>query len=170
MIDRNEGLSAQADSLPLAAMMKDYLRVVVREALYGLVEEEVAGLCGPSHRPDAQSPYRRAGSADSRVYLEGRREALKRPRVREHKADGGSTEVTLRSWKAAQDPAQWEEATMRAVLCGVSTRDMACLSTEEMTGRSKSAVSRLWQQKAAALVEQLQQSELSELDLLVLMV
>lgn len=170
MIDRNEGLSAQADSRPLAAMMKDYLRLVVRDALYGLVEEEIAGLCGPSHRPDGETPYRRAGSADSTVCLEGRREALKRPRVREHRADGGSVEVTLQSWKAAQDPAEWEEATIRAVLCGVSTREVANLSAEEVTGQSKSAISRLWQRKAAALVDELQQSDLSGFDLLVLMI
>lgn len=169
MTDRNEELMAQADSFPLASMLKDHLRGVVREALYSVVEEEIAGLCGSSHHPDVSSPYRRSGSADSRVCLEGRWEGLKRPRVREQRADGSSVEVVLRSWKAAQDPAQWEEATMRAVLCGVSTRDMACLATEEVKGHSKSAVSRLWQQKAAVLVEELQQSDLSAFDLLVLM-
>jgi transposase-like protein len=85
-------------------------------------------------------------------------------------ASGGSEEVALRSWKAAQDPGQWEEATMRAVLCGVSTRDVACLSADQVKGSSKSVVSRLWQQKASELVQELQQSDLSGFQMLVLMV
>jgi transposase-like protein len=114
--------------------------------------------------------YRRAGSADSVVYLGESREALKRPRVRAYGADGGSEEVTLNSWKAAQDPGQWEEATMRAVLCGVSTRDMACLKADQLKGSSRSAVCRLWQKRAAVLVQELQESDLSGFQMLVLMV
>lgn len=151
-------------------MLKDHLRGAVRQALYEVVEEEISALCGPSHHPEKQSPYRRAGSADSRVCLEGRWEGMKRPRVRECGADGTSHEVALQSWKAAQDPEQWEEATMRGVLCGVSTREMACLDTREVKGLGKSTVSRLWQRKAAVLVDQMQGSDLSDFDLLVLMI
>lgn len=169
MIDKKKTENGQAESLPLAQMMKERFRAVVREALYDVVEEELVELCGASHRPDPESAFRRAGSANSTVYLDGRRETLKRPRVREQSGDG-SVEVKLASWQAAKDPDEWKEATMRAVLCGVSTRDVSRLGEEEVKGLSKSAVSRRWQQKAATLVEQMQQSDLSEFDLLVLMI
>jgi len=58
---------------------------------------------------------------------------------------------------------------MRAVLCGVSTRDMPSLRESELKGQSKSQVSRLWQRKSAELVEQMQQADLSGFDLVVLM-
>lgn len=169
MIDRNETEREQAESFPLAQMMMYRFRAVVREALYEVVQSELTQLCGPLHHPDAQSEYRRAGSAASAVFLEGRRESLKRPRVR-RRAGEREVEVELESWKAAQNPAQWEEATMRAILRGVSTRQMSSLSADKVRGLSKSAVSRLWQQKATALVDQMQQSDLGDFDLLVLMI
>ena len=165
MIDTNKTKNGQAESLPLAQMMKELFRTAVREALYAVVEEVVRLMCGPSHRPDVDSAFRRADSANSTVFLDGRQEALKRPRVREHREDG-SFEVTLARWKAARDPAQWQEATM----CGVSTRDVARLGEQETRGLSKSAVSRLWQKKAVTMVEQMQQSDLSGFDLLVLLI
>lgn len=168
--DRNDDLAGQAESSPLSLMLQEHLRAAVRKALYSVVEEEITGLCGPSHRPHADSTCRRAGSADSTVCLDGRWEPMKRPRVRALGSDGRSTEVALESWKAAQDPVAWEEATMRAVLSGVSTRRLACLSAAEVKRSSKSTVSRLWQQKATELVEELQQGDLSGFDLLVLMV
>ena len=169
MINKNKSKNVQAESLPLAQMMKEHFRTVVREALYEVVEQEVQQLCGASYRPDAQSAFRRAGSATSTVFLDGRREALKRPRVREQ-SDEGSVEVKLASWQTAKDPAQWQEATIRAVLCGVSTRDVGRLGEDEVKGLSKSAVSRLWQDKAAELVAGMQQADLGEFDLLVLMI
>ena len=153
----------------MATMLRDYLRGAVRGAIYGLLQEELTELCGPLHRPEASSRYYRAGSAPSHFFVEGRREDLLRPRVRV-RTGGTSAEVELQSWKAARDPAQWEETTMRAVLCGVSSRDVECLDPNELKGRSKSAVSRLWQRKAAELVEEVQQSDLSGFDLLVLMI
>jgi putative transposase len=56
-----------------------------------------------------------------------------------------------------------------AVLCGVSTRDCKRLRAEELAGESRSSVSRLWQRKSAELVERMQQSDLSGIDLVVLM-
>jgi len=169
MINKNKSKNVQAESLPLAQMMKEHFRTVVREALYEVVEQEVQQLCGASYRPDAQSAFRRAGSANSTVFLDGRREALKRPRVREQ-SDQSSVEVKLASWQTAKDPVQWQKATIRAVLCGVSTRDVGRLGEDKVKGLSKSAVSRLWQDKAAELVAGMQQADLGEFDLLVLMI
>ena len=53
-------------------MLKDYLRGAVRGAIYGLLEEELRGLCGPLHRPEVSSRYYRAGSAPSHIFVEGR--------------------------------------------------------------------------------------------------
>jgi len=41
MIDKKKSKNAQAESPPLAQMMKEHFRTVVREALYEVVEEEV---------------------------------------------------------------------------------------------------------------------------------
>jgi transposase-like protein len=94
---------------------------------------------------------------------------MQRPRVRKSKADGSSEEVTLNSWKLAQNRDEWEDATMRAILCGVSTRNMPRLRASEFDGQSKSEVSRLWKRKSAELVQQMQQAELSDFELVVLM-
>ena len=59
---------------------------------------------------------------------------------------------------------------MRAILCEVSTRDVGRLGEQAVKGLSKSAVSRLWQRKAAALVAQVQQADLSGFDVLALLI
>ena len=169
MTDRIEGLIGQEDSCTAGQELRLILRGAVRQALRELVQEEVTALCGRRYHPLEQSDYFRAGSAPSNVYVQGVKESMSRPRVRRRTPEGPQ-EVILQSWKAAQDPAEWEEATMRAVLCGVSSRDAACLRAEEVQGQSKTTVSRLWQKKAGALVEEVQQSDLSDLDLLVLMI
>lgn len=169
MTDRIEGLTGQEDSCTAGGELRLMLRAAVRRALREVVQEEVTALCGPRYHPAQQSEYFRAGSAPSSVYVQGKKESMPRPRVRRRSAESAQ-EVVLESWKAAQDPAEWEEAVMRAVLCGVSSRDMGCLSAEAARGQSKATVSRLWQQKAGALVAEVQQDDLSDYDLLVLMI
>jgi transposase-like protein len=143
MINNKETENGQAESNSLAQIMKEPFRTVVREALYEVVEGEVRQLCGASHHPDPQAAYRRAGSANSTVFLDGRREALKRLRVREQSGEG-SVEVKLVSWQTATDPEQWQAATMRAILGGVGTRDVAGLGEVKVKGLSKSACRRWW--------------------------
>ena len=58
---------------------------------------------------------------------------------------------------------------MRATLCGVSTRSIPSLRESEAARESRSSISRLWQEKSAALVEQVQDSDLSDFNLVVLM-
>jgi len=150
-----------------AEEFRDYLHAQVRRAIAEIVEQEVRELCGTRHSPDG-GEHRRAGSAPSYVITEAGREPMQRPRVRRGHRDGAE-EVSLESWKMAQSPGQWEAAMTRAVLCGVSTRDVGALRENEVRGESDSSVSRLWQRKSAELVEEVQQADLSELDLLVLM-
>jgi len=58
---------------------------------------------------------------------------------------------------------------MRAILCGVSCRGISKLRESEIHGESKSSLSRLWQKKAGTLVEEMRTSDLSDIDMLVLM-
>lgn len=158
------------DQLPETAQeFRGMLREMTRRAVLSLFEQEVTELCGPSHGRGTDRETYRAGGVESTVHVEGGKERLRRPRVRRETATG-SEEVTLKSWALAKDPQQWEEAMYRAVLCGVSTRNVSSLREEEVRGESRSSLSRLWSRKAADLVEVIQRSELSGFDMVVLMI
>ncbi len=58
---------------------------------------------------------------------------------------------------------------MRATLRGVSTRWIASLRETEVAKESHSSSSRLWQEKSAALVEELQDCDLSDFNMVILM-
>jgi putative transposase len=163
-----EEIMEQTDSTEAGRALQRWMRETARKAFLNLVEEEVSALCGPKHNPKEKNSFRRAGSSQSSIYIEGKKESAKRPRVRK-KRDAGSDEVGLKTWKAAQDPKEWEEAMKRAILCGVSCRDMETLTVEKVRGMSKSCVSRLWQRKAAGIVEEMQQKDLSKIDVVALM-
>jgi len=166
---RNEWTEEQAQFLDSGEAFRDYLRARARQALAEVIEEEIAGLCGRAYGRDERTGCRRAGSAPSYVMTGAGREPMRRPRVRDIRPDGGSDEVLLKSWKLAQSPEEWEAATMRGILCGVSTRGFPALRASELDGQSRSAVSRLWRRKSAELVERMQQADLSGFDLVVLM-
>ena len=154
-------LMAQEESKESAAILRGMLNQAVRQALYEVAEAEIEHLCGPKHAWGAARECYRAATSPSRIYVEGRPEPASRPRVRRKTADG-SAEVHLKSWKAAQDPDEWEGALMRAILCGVSTRGHERLHESELKGLSKSSVSRLWQRKAAELVEEMMGRDFSQ--------
>lgn len=161
----------EAQIIESSAALRDYLRASARQALRSVIDEEVAALCGPRHHPDAEAEHRRAGSAPSYVMVNGKHEPMERPRVRKRvdASSGKGAEVTLKSWKLAQNQDEWEDAMMRAVLCSVSTRDMPSLRESEVARESRSSISRLWQRKSAELVKEQQDSDLSGIDLVVLM-
>lgn len=167
---RNTADESQEQELFLdsAEALRGHIRNQVRKALQQVFEEEIRGLCGRHYQPDSDDHYR-AGSAPSYVMVEGHREPMARPRVRRRLNDGSSKEVDLKSWKLAQDTDEWEAAMMRAILCGVSTRKVPALRASEVAGESRSALSRLWQRKSMELVEQMQQSDLSGMDLVIMM-
>lgn len=167
--DRNNPKSGQVLINGTAEGLREHLRERVRQALKEVFEDELRSLCGQRYHPD-QSEYRRAGSAPSYVITDERREPMERPRVRSKSSDGKSEEVSLKSWKMAQSPEEWEAAMMRAILCGVSTRSCNALRREEVFGESRSTISRMWQSKSVELVEQVQQSDLSSIDLVAMMI
>lgn len=166
--DKEEGLISQADSLGTADEFRSWMRNQARIAFCHLVESEVRELCGESYHPGEEAACYRAGSAPSSVYIDNKREELKRPRVRRG-TGSDSEEVSLKIWKLARDPEEWEQAMMRAILCGVSTRKVSQMRESEVRGESRSSLSRLWQSKAAGLVEEMQERDLSGINLLVLM-
>ena len=168
MKNETSPVTGQVEGLETADQFRAWLREQARKALMALVEEEVEALCGVRYHPALDAAHYRSGGVYSPVYVDGRPEKLHRPRVR-RKTATGSEETALKSWQMAQDPTEWEEAMYRAILCGVSTRKVAALRESELRGESKSSLSRLWQKKAAALVEEFQQRDLSGIDMLVLM-
>ena len=167
--DRNEPTKEQVQFLDSAEAFRDHIRSQTRRALVDVFEQELSSLCGERYGRDNEGSYQRAGSAPSYVMTESGREPMQRPRVRKHAPDGSSQEVSLTSWKLAQNPDEWEAAIMNAIVCGVSTRDMPALRESELKGQSKSEISRLWKRKSADLVDQMQQSDLSDFDLVILM-
>jgi transposase-like protein len=136
--------------------------------LLGLIEEEVRDLCGEKYDPTSGSGYFRAGSAPSSIYVDGRKEEITRPRVREL-TEEGTEEIQLKTFKAARNTEEWEEVMMRSVLCGVSCRDQKALSPDHVRGKSASNVSRMWAEKASALVAEINERDLSEHPILALM-
>lgn len=166
--DRNDPFSGQGLMVDSAEALREHLRASAREALMEIFEQEIRSLCGERYHPKG-GDCRRAGTAPSYVMTDARREAMDRPRLRRERADGMTEEVQLKSWKMAQSPDEWEAAMMRAVLCGVSTRACKRLRPDDLVGESSSSISRLWQRKAAELVDRVQQSDLSKMDLVALM-
>lgn len=166
--DKNDPFSGQGLIVESTEALREHLRASAREALKEIFEQEIRSLCGERYHPGG-GDCRRAGTAPSYVMTDARREAMERPRVRRERPDGRTEEVQLKSWKMAQSADEWEAAMMRAVLCGVSTRGCKRLRPDDLVGESSSSISRLWQRKAAELVERVQQSDLSGIDPVVLM-
>ena len=139
--------------------------------MHHVLEEERTALCGPGHHPTPDSSNVRAGTTHSRAILNGKRVDIQRPRVRKIDPEGSqSKEVDLVSWQAMKDDDSMRKAAMRATLYGVSTRNIGKLSASEVASLSKSQVSRFWQEKASQLAEELQNSDLSEVKLLGIMI
>ena len=135
------------------------MRTGIRAALWDLMKEEVEGLCGASHRPQLDARYRRAGSDDGVMYFGGRKEAIKRPRVREIQADGGEKEVVLKVYWQARSSKNIEAQVLSFMEEGMSTR-----SAQNVCGKAFSAseLSRRFIAHSAARVEELRGRDLSK--------
>jgi transposase-like protein len=142
---------------------------MVRQMITDVIAEEVTELCGPKHRPTGGDIYR-AGTALGSVIHDGRREPISRPRVRQMSDSGSSREVTLASYEAARCPEQLRDSITKALIAGVSTRDVATTQQEEAPGLSKSNVSRHWQTVGHKFVDQLRSKDLTQIDWATLMI
>jgi len=161
-------LLGQANASEAGDVFREFLRGGVRLMLADVLAAEVNGLCGAKYRPADDAACQRAGSAPGHVLWEGKREAVQRPRVRRRKDDGTSEEVSLQTYQAAKQPDQLHAAVLRALVAGVSGREMQAVHPES-PGVSKSSVSRLWAEAGAKLVEELRRRDLASQSWLVLM-
>ena len=153
-------LLGQASGAEVGEVFREFLRSHVRLMITEVMAAEVTELCGAKYGPRAGSEYQRAGSAEGKVLLEGRGETVKRPRVRKRVANGSTKEVSLETYGAAQDPAQLQESIVRALVAGVSGREMQEVHPESPRV-SKSSVSRLWKKAGTRFVDELRSRDIA---------
>ena len=161
-------LLGQANQSEAGEAFRDFLRGGVRLMLADVMAAEVSGLCGAKYRPPDDATCQRAGTAPGNVLWEGKRVAVQRPRVRRPKDDGTTEEVPLQTYQAAKQPDQLHAAVLRALVAGVSGREMQEVHPES-PGVSRSSVSRLWAEAGAKLVEELRTRNMASQTWLVLM-
>ena len=138
-------------------IFREYMRGTIRETLWELMQEEVGILCGTCHRPELDASYRRAGSNDGVMYLNGSKEAIKRPRVRRRQVLGGEREVRLKTYEQARATKNIEEEVMAMVEEGVSARGCTRLSGDAM---SASEISQRWAVYSAQRLDELRSRSL----------
>jgi len=86
----------------VGGVFREFLRQTARGMLVEAMMQEVGAVCGAAYHPRSGAPCRRAGSAPGRVILEGRAEAVKRPRMRKKAGgDGAEEEVAPTSYRGA---------------------------------------------------------------------
>ncbi len=132
----------QVGSEDIGRIFREQMTLLTRELILEVMAGEVTALCGRAYHPSGGA-CRRAGSAPGRVVVDGRAEAVVRPRVRRRSEDGVEGEVGLASYRAARDLAAVRDGLLRAFAAGVSSRQ-AKRVFPCAPGSSSSTVSRLW--------------------------
>lgn len=79
---------AQVKIEDFKGIFQDRLQALARDALLGLMEQEVTDLCGESHRPTAGT-YRRGGSEMVTIRTTSGKEGRKTPPARKNSLPGG---------------------------------------------------------------------------------
>lgn len=156
----------QVSSSEAGDIFRNFLRGGIRQMICEVMAEEVTELCGPKHHPNDVG-YVRAGSSEGRVLVDGQREEIIRPRVRQIDASG-THEIKLATYQAANDPAQLTASIIQALASGVSTREMKNVK-QASPGVGKSNVSRLWQQAGHQFVDEFRGRDLSKQNWVALM-
>ena len=136
----------------------DHLREAIKRALWEGMLEEVQELCGPKYRPETEAVHRRAGSGDGVFYCHGRKEGIKRPRVRVRRAEG-EEEAPLKSYEQARQQTNIAAEVMAMMEEGLSTRSCQRVTQGAM---SASVVSRQWVLCSAKRLEELRSRDLSK--------
>ena len=150
----------QVSSAQTGQVFRDFLRGHVREMICEVMAAEVTELCGRKHHP-SPSDHFRAGSTTRHVLVEGEREEVARPRVRQKKPGGTSSEVELASYKAAKDPQQLRAQILQAIVSGVSSRAIEELKPNS-PGNKPSSVLRLCQDAGKKFIDDLRSKDLSQ--------
>jgi transposase-like protein len=132
----------QVGSEDIGRVFREQMTLLTRELILEVMAREVTALCGQAYHP-SRGACRRAGSAPGWVVVDGRAEAVVRPRVRRRNDDGAEGEFGLASYRAARDLSAVRDGLLRAATAGVSTRQ-AKRMFPCVPGSSSSSVSRLW--------------------------
>jgi putative transposase len=142
--------------------------------LDSLLEADVDRLVGPRGRHNPGRVAVRHGTQPGQVTLGGRRVRVDRPRVR--RADGAG-ELPLPTWQAFAGTEQLDQLALERMLAKLSTRrygvglePVGARVEQAASGTSKSAVSRRFVAATEHALAELLAADLSELDLVALMV
>ena len=139
-----------------------------------LMQADMAALCGPRGKHDPDRTATRHGSGRGSVTLGGRRVPVTRPRVR---AADGSGELPVPAYELFTGTEVLGRMAMERMLAGLSTRryevglePVGEQVSEAATATSKSAVSRKFVAMPEHALADLLAADLSQLDLVALMV
>jgi len=116
------------------------IRGSVADTARQIVEDEVLALVGAPWSRKGDSPLRRGGATQTRIFLDGEPMIIERTRVRDQ---ARNTEHPLRTVDAFSSRDALDEDVQRLLIRGVSTRnyDAALTSLSDGLGLQKSAVS-----------------------------
>jgi putative transposase len=144
------------------------------QVLEAMLEDDVARLVGPKGRHNPDRATVRHGSEPGQVTLGGRRVRVRRPRVRT--ADGAG-EVAVPTYQVFAAAELLEQLAVEKMLAKLSTRryrvglePVGTQVAQASSGTSKSAVSRRFVARTEHALAELLAADLSELDLVALLV
>ncbi len=139
------------------------------QVMAAMFDEDVAHVCGPGGKHNAERAGYRHGTGDGSVTLGGRRLAVTRPRVR---AADGSGELHLPSYDLFSSTEILTQLALEKMLAGLSSRryarglEPAGQAVEEASAAtSKSAVSRRFVTATETALAELMSRRLDDLDL-----
>ena len=144
------------------------------QVMTALMEQDVAAACGPRGKHDPQRSATRHGHGAGSVTLGGRRVPVTRPRMR---ATDGSGELPVASYELFSRTEVLGRMAMERMLAGLSTRrypvglePVGTRTEQAATSTSRSAVSRRFVAATETALAQLLAADLSQLDLVGLMI
>jgi putative transposase len=144
------------------------------QVMTALMEQEVAAACGPRGKHDRHRSATRHGHGAGSVTLGGRRVPVTRPRMR---ATDGSGELPVAAYELFSRTEVLGRMAMERMLAGLSTRrypvglePVGTRTEQAAVSTSKSAVSRRFVAATETALAQLLAADLSELDLVGLMI
>jgi putative transposase len=142
--------------------------------MQSLMDESVTAICGPKGQHQPERDAVRHGTEDGSVTLGGRRVRVRRPRVR---ATDGSGEIGVAAYELFNSTQLLEEMAMARMLAKLSTRryrlglePVGAEVDKVSSSTSKSAVSRRFVTATETALADLLSVDLSNLDLVALMV
>src|SRR6476646_6635522 len=144
------------------------------QVMAAIMEQDVTAVCGPKGRHDPNRTATRHGSGAGSVTLGGRRVPVTRPRLR---AADGSGELPVPAYQLLSSTEVLGRMALDRMLAGLSTRrypvalePVGARTEKAATATSRSAVSRRFVAQTETALTQLLGADLSQLDLVALMV